>query len=904
MDIVGSTPSPEDSRAGDPEMEAQPSPEPARAKSIHSGSDEAQEASHGARVVPPNVDESDDMGEREMPEGSPFVDQRRWLASPVKLDADEWPSLLLPAQDLLARKRRSEEVKRAFRRRRRYSFFVRRGSRARNAARTATVVRAAWATVLVMLLVIIAIIGTAIGAATSYYNSEAALLRGLPQQILSKDSLRIFDDKGALLYEVRTDGAQQSIALANVPIDVVNATVSIEDHDYWINQGIDFTSIARAFTADLQSGQVSQGGSTITQQLIKQQILGAQVDVQRKVGEAILALGITLQGDGGYSGFSKRQILEMYLNSIPYSPTAYGIEAAAQEYFGYQDNTATGETAAQQLDLAQASILAGVPQNPNTNDPLTHFDAAHARQKLVLQSMVNDGYISADQANGAYAEAAKPNFFHPVTSNQNLAPHFVAYVRDLLDQLISTGQLNNLARSGLNVYTTLDMDLQIHTQEAMKDHLFGSDPTGYCCALIRNSNVTNSAEIIADRQGAIKVYVGSVDYNNDSIDGKFDVVSQGDRPVGSSFKPYVYATAFEKGWFPALTVNDVPSTFWDAGSGQVYRPADFTSTEARGRVTLRTALDWSLNIPAVKVMQFAGISDVQALAERMGITQWKGTWGLSSVLGALDVTPYEMAQAYSVFQNYGQYTPLHAISQITNSAGDVLYNYSAPQPVQVMDPRIAFLITSILSDNASRAGDFGSCSPLYLAPYFGTTHPHYSSEGAAAGTSECASIHAHGGLSPNAWPTAAKTGTGQNFKDDWTMGYTNDYVAAVWVGNNNDTQMEKIDGVTGAAPIFYQSMIYAEASTGKAKTPFPVPGGVSQQKYCSQGVCTTDWFLNGAQPPQNLGESGDAIPCVTLLPDGGWNYAPAGHCDVALVPGSGQNIGAPKPTSGKYVGAP
>lgn len=167
-----------------------------------------------------------------------------------------------------------------------------------------------------------------------------------------------------------------------------------------LTQGIDFTSIARAFTADLQSGQVSQGGSTITQQLIKQQILGAQVDVQRKVGEAILALGITLQGDGGYSGFSKRQILEMYLNSIPYSPTAYGIEAAAQEYFGYQDNTATGETAAQQLDLAQASILAGVPQNPNTNDPLAHFDAAHARQKLVLQSMVNDGYISADRQTG------------------------------------------------------------------------------------------------------------------------------------------------------------------------------------------------------------------------------------------------------------------------------------------------------------------------------------------------------------------------------------------------------------------------------------------------------------------------------------------------------------------------
>jgi membrane peptidoglycan carboxypeptidase len=287
----------------------------------------------------------------------------------------------------------------------------------------------------------------------------------------------------------------------------------------------------------------------------------------------------------------------------------------------------------------------------------------------------------------------------------------------------------------------------------------------------------------------------------------------------------------------------------------------------------------------------------------MGITKWSGTWGLSSVLGALQVTPYEMAQAYSVFQNYGQYTPLHAISQITNSAGDVLYNYTAPQPVQVLDPRIAFQITSILSDNASRSGDFGACSPLYLAPYFGTSHPHYQQH-LAYGTSQCRYIGSHGALSPAAWPTAAKTGTGQNFKDDWTLGYTNDYVAAVWVGNNNDTQMIDIDGVTGAAPIFYQSMLYAEASTGKAKTPFPTPAGVSQQKYCSQGVCTTDWFLNGPQPPQNLGEAGSGTPCVTLLPDGGWDYAPAGHCDVTVVPGSQQNIGAPKPTKGNYVGAP
>jgi membrane peptidoglycan carboxypeptidase len=864
---------------------------------------------NGADLGPPDANAPNESGAP--PNGRPVtpVDRERWLSLPGGLDGlddliggEGWagraPVVRLPQ----ARSRLVAETRRANRRRRRYSFFVRRSSRARQAARSATIARAAWATALVMLLTIVAVVSTAVGAAASYYHSEQALLRGLPNQILSQDSLRIYDSKGVLLYEVRDYGAQRSISLAQVPVSVVNATVAIEDHDFWVNQGVDFTSILRALSADLKSGQITQGGSTITQQLIKQQVLkNPKTTFTRKLEEAILAFGMTTEGTSGYSGFSKRQILEMYLNSIGYSPTAYGIEAAAQEYFGYTADPATGMTAAQHLDLAQASMLAGIPQNPNANDPLAHFAQARDRQKQVLQAMVDYGYIPTDQANAAYREASQPNFFHPTTSDSNLAPHFVAYVRSLLEAMINTGQLGGLSRSGLNVYTTLDLDLQNHAQQAMREHLYGDDPTGYCCALIRNSNVTNAAEIMADQHtGAIKVYLGSIDYYSSRIDGKYDVVSGNGRPPGSSFKPYVYATAFEKGWFPAITVNDVPSTFWDTGSGNVYRPLDFTSDEARGRVTLRTAIDWSLNIPAVKVMQFAGVDDVKAQAERMGITSAKGTWGLSSVLGALSVNPYEMAQAYTVFANYGQYIPLHAIDRITDSAGNVLFNYIVPRPVQVLDPRIAFQITSILTDNASREGDFGGCSPLYLAPYFGTSHPHYQAH-AAYGTAECSYMQSHNFLSPNAWPVAAKTGTGQDFKDDWTMGYTMDYTTAVWVGNNNDTPMSKIDGVTGAAPIWYQSMIYAEASTSKVRTPFPVPAGVSQQRYCSQGVCTTDWFLNGALPPQNLGEHGDGIPCVTLLPQGGWDYS-SGGCDVALIPGRHQNIGAPKTV--QYVGAP
>jgi membrane peptidoglycan carboxypeptidase len=377
--------------------------------------------------------------------------------------------------------------------------------------------------------------------------------------------------------------------------------------------------------------------------------------------------------------------------------------------------------------------------------------------------------------------------------------------------------------------------------------------------------------------------LGSANFNDQSIEGQFNDVTQGFRGPGSSFKPFVYATAFEKGWFPAMTVNDSPTAFWDGSpdTGKPYKPLDFDPNEVAGQVTLRTALDWSLNIPAVKVMQFAGVDNVKALVERMGITQWEGTWGLSSVLGALDVTPFEMVQAYTVFANYGQFIPLHGINEITDSSGNVLYRYVVPTPVQVMDPRVAFLITSILSDNASRAGDFGPCSPLYLDP------------NNTPGGRECASLYANHFLSTNAWPTASKTGTGENFTDDWTMGYTMDFTGGVWVGNNNNSPMVGIDGVTGAAPIWYHSMLSAEDLSNMPKSAFPVPTGVHQMRYCSHGVCTSDWFLSGYNPPPNLGESGGAIPCVTVLPKGGWAYS--SHCQVARVRKLDPNIGAPPP---------
>lgn len=774
-------------------------------------------------------------------------------------EAASFPIFDAPRSRLADAKVREANL-RARRRRRRYAHYVVRSSRARQAARSRSLVRAAWATTIVLSLMIITIITSTVSAAAAYYQSESPLLNALNRKVAAQDSVRIYDSRGILLYQFNDYGAQHSISLAYIPVTVVNATIAIEDRDFWTNDGIDFQAIARAAFANATSGHVEEGASTITQQLIKQQVLSSDPTLDRKIKEAILALGMTSQGV-----FTKRQVLEMYLNSIPYGPTTYGIDAAATTYFGYTDDDRTGVMAAQHLDLAQASILAGIPQSPSVNNPLDVPDGfAHARvrQKVVLRDMVAQGYITQAQADAAWYEAGQKHFFHPQVEQRSLAPHFTDYIRGLLDQMVTTGQLHGISRSGLNVYTTLDLDLQNHVQQAELDHLCGYDLNDYPGSpnrYIRDDNLTNAAAVIADHHtGAIRVLLGSVDYYGDKschkIDGKFDAATLGYRGPGSSFKPIVYATAFEKGWFPAFTIGNEPSVFWDAGAGTVYKPLNADNHHLSPNLTLRNALQLSQNIPAVKTMQFAGVDDVRQNAMRWGIHSWRdgSIWGLSSALGTLEVHLIDMVQVYTVFANYGQYIPLNAIDHITDSSGDLLFQYHVPQPVQVLSPQIAFLITSILSDNLARAPEFGHCSVLYLDP----------------STDDC---YYHNGNSPNVWPAAAKTGTGQDLKDDWTMGYTMDYTMGVWAGNNNDTSMQWVDGVTGAAPIWNRSLLYAERNL--PKTPFPVPSGVHRATYTSNGVTSTDWFIDGMTPPPNIGNTTPA-PCIVYHDNGpiAWDY--------------------------------
>jgi membrane peptidoglycan carboxypeptidase len=734
-----------------------------------------------------------------------------------------------PAMPALRRARRA--------RRHRAAYLLMRAhhQQRRAVSRRINVVSSLCVSVLAVLLVG-GIVASTVSAA-AYYNSQQRAVTSMSAHIGGRDSVRVYDSKGVLLDEIDSNGAQHSVSLAHMPVVIVNATVAIEDKDFWINNGVDFQAIARAALADLSVGRISQGGSTITQQLIKQNVLNNDPTFTRKIEEATLALGLTTQGV-----YTKSQLLQMYLNSIPYGPVSYGIDAAATDYFGYTDNPATGESAAQHLDLAQASLLAGIPKSPSYNDPLLSSDGfahARARQALVLGAMVQQGYISQAQANAAWAEAGQPGFFHPRSGPPDLAPHFVNYVQNQLDQMIASGQLPGvqseaaLARSGLDIHTTLDFDLQNQVQQAMLDHLCGNDVNDYPGSaylgkrLIRQDNVTNAAAVIADHHtGAIRVLLGSMDYYgtltcHPDVNDQFDVATQGYRGPGSSFKPIVYATAFQQGLGPASIVHNEPTRFWDPGASTWYMPHDADNNHLAANLTVRNALQLSQNIPAVETMQFAGVNNVKANAQRWGITNWQGTWGLSSAIGSLDVHLIDMVQAYTVFANYGEFIPLHAIDHITSAAGAVVYQYQQPKPVQVLDPRIAYLITSILSDNVARRPEFGPCSPMYLD----------------ADPADCG---AHFGNSPNVWPAAVKTGTGDDLTNDWTMGYTMDYTMGVWVGNNNFSPMQWVDGVTGAAPIFYNSMIYAERTL--PKTPFPVPAGMHPGPSSPGG---TDWLLDG-----------------------------------------------------------
>lgn len=551
-----------------------------------------------------------------------------------------------------------------------------------------------------------------------------------------KESTKIYDRTGTtLLYEIGEVHRTQR-TLNDISPHMRNATIATEDRAFYEHRGIAVRGILRSLLR-ARPGKRLQGGSTITQQLVKNALLSPERTFTRKVKEQLLAVTIEQK-------YSKDEILEMYLNEIPYGANAYGVEAAARTFFG---------TTAKDLSLAQAALLAALPKAPTYYSPYgSRRDELIARQHGILDSMAELGMARQEEA-----DSAKQVSFQFTTRREPiLAPHFVFYVRELLEQEYGEALLET---GGLKVTTTLDMNFQ----RAAEDAVTNQAPKN------RAFNARNAALVAVNpKNGDVLAMVGSVDYFDTENDGNVNVAIR-QRSPGSSFKPIVYAEAFRKGFTPKTFLADVPINF--AATGKDYKPNNF-DLKFRGPVTMRQALAMSLNIPSVQALYLAGVEDAVALARRMGFTTLTdpARYGLSLVLGGGEVRLIDEVSAYGVFAVEGTKYPHRAVLKVEGPKKDILFDATEKELMgeAVLEPQIARLITNILSDNAARAPMFGPVSHLQLGER----------------------------------PVAAKTGTAQEFRDGWTVGYTKSLAAGVWVGNNDNTPMKREPGVYTAAPIW------------------------------------------------------------------------------------------------------
>ncbi len=667
--------------------------------------------------------------------------------------------------------------------------------------------------VLALLLVFLSLGSTAGYLAYRFVNSTQTSF--VPKlltlhDLLPPDNLKIYDSKGVLIDQLTDNGIHTTVTYDQIAPIMREATVATEDKDFWHNQGVDVLGIIRATLTNLQNGRVLEGGSTITQQLIKNLIVGNQPTIVRKLEEIILAPQVN-------HDYSKSDILTMYLNSIYYGHQAYGVDAAATVYFGLHDRP--GRPAASQLDLAQAAMLAGLPSNPSQFDPLAHPQAAAGRFVAILDLMVSQRYITNVEKYDAIREEQAPNFFKPAVALRNRAPHFANFVLAQLQKIFNLKKRSDLSRSNMMVYTTLDIGLQDKIQKIMQQHI----------AELRNGHhLTNAAEVLIDfHTGAIISQLGSIDYNNASIDGQYDV-TQAYRQPGSSFKPYVYVTAFEQGASPAQAIDDQPITISVPDSNPpTFTPVNY-DRRFHGHMTLRCALQNSLNVPGVKVLEHAGIGSSMLTAYNMGITTYQGTPGYSLVLGGLGIRLIDHTSAMGVFANGGVRVPYYAVDKVVSgSSGKVLYQHQLDPGKRVISPQLAYMMTNVLSDNTDRIPEFGNCNVLQL--YANSQWDCWNGNRGAVR------------------PAAAKTGTTNDFRDNWTVGYTTDYVMGVWAGNDNNSPMIDVSGIDGAAPIWHDSMLVAER--GHPIQNFVNPGGLQRATVTyADGVQTTDWFLPGTVP--------------------------------------------------------
>ncbi|NLG28658.1 MAG: penicillin-binding protein, partial [Chloroflexi bacterium] len=659
-----------------------------------------------------------------------------------------------------------------------------------------------------LLAILLSFVAMIVLAASSVFAVYAFYVQDLPpaeeigrRSMEGFQTTRIYDRTGqTLLYELIPEtgesGRRTMVPLSQIPEHLRNATIAMEDKTFYTNPGgINIEGFGRAVWG-VVSGDYAGGGSSITQQLVRNVIMTfeerADTSPFRKIKEMVLSYELTRV----YPGVEGRdRILELYLNNVFYGHFAFGVEAAAQTYFGRP---------VEELSLAECAMLVPLGNSP-TKNPIDQPEEAKARQEIVLDQMFLQGYITADEAQAAKAQ---PLVIAPAKFDI-LYPHFSLYVRKQLEQLYVPGLPGNRLTSdqlyggGLDIITTLDIAVQDYAQQTVSEQI---------ADMKEDKNANNAAVVVLDaKTGEILAMIGSADYTDASIDGQVNMATS-PRSPGSSIKPITYATAFAQGYTPATMLMDVRTSF-DPGYGlNPYVPENYARTY-RGPITVRRALAGSLNIPAVEMLLKVGYDQMVATAHAMGIT----TMGDNPVkypditLGGEEVTVLDMAYAFSVFANSGTmigtavdpelvqpgYRELEpvCVKRITDSNGQVLFDYTNPQRRGVLSPQVAFLVNSILSDSQTRRQFF--------------------------------SFYANMDLSDR--PVAAKTGTNNDFVDAWTVGYTPQYCTAVWVGNADTAAMHSgretsADGSTTAAPIWKPIMEYLHQ--GKPVEPFDRPEGI------------------------------------------------------------------------------
>lgn len=680
------------------------------------------------------------------------------------------------------------------------------------------------------LLTLVSIGGLAYSAYASIAASLKPRLEALENRQLFQSS-RIYDRNGELLYEFFDTGKRTKVRLDEISPLLIQATIAIEDKTFYTNPGIDLFGMLRTLISSLQAGEETGGASTITQQVIKNSVLTAEERLperryERKLKEIILAQELDKR-------YTKDQILEIYLNENFYGNLAYGIEAASEVYFGVR---------ARDLNLNQASLLAGLPQLPSVYNPINYLErderggylpgvkvgpgwleddyvlpadtpVPRRRQVAVLRRMVEDGYVTEAEARAALAE---PLRFAPQEVPLN-APHFVFYVRDLLQQRYGQEMLFG---GGLRITTTLDLNLQRMVQRKAYERINE----------LRARNIHNAAVVVMQpNTGQILAMVGSIDYNaviptstpgetGNVLDGQVNVTTR-ERQPGSALKPFTYLAAMERGMTPATVLWDVPTEF-PVGSevGEWYAPQNYNG-RFNGPVRMRTALANSLNIPAVKALKFAGVQETLDLLDRVGIKQGlkrgKDFYGLSLTLGGGEVTPLELTTAYNTLASGGRYYPPVAILQVATNDGQVLEQFIPREGEQVVDPALVAIITDMLSDDRARQAIWGLNSPLKLS-----------------------------------LPAAVKTGTSNDWRDAWAVGYTPFVTVGVWTGNNNNEPTARVESLAGGGIIWrnvmeelftwirtnprYRALFAAPFPDGVIPTEFRLPedGSVLRRPIC------------------------------------------------------------------------